>query len=84
LKKDGKISVDVSASGKFVAWILFLNKFSKIKEVESLVLSIYSLMGENVNPPIDELAKREHVDLAIQVSSGWILNLNRISNYLLY
>jgi len=25
-------------------------------------------MGENVSPPIDELAKREHIDFAVQVT----------------
>ena len=37
-----------------------------------MILSIYALMGENVSPPIDDLTKKEHIDLAIKVSLNTI------------
>ena len=32
-----------------------------------MINSLYDLMGENVNPPVDDLVKRDHIDNAFQV-----------------
>ena len=55
-----------------IRWIFSfydLNKDGKISqdEIESMIMSLYDLMGENVSPPVDDLVKKEHIDNVIQV-----------------
>jgi Ca2+-binding EF-hand superfamily protein len=46
-----------------------LNKDGKIShdEVASMITSIYDLMGEHVNPPINENTKNEHIESVLKV-----------------